>query len=136
MKIIIDKGGFMPERAYKTDAGLDIKSPIAFTLPARGSYIVPTKIHIFIPVGFVGFLKSKSGLNVNHGIVSEGVIDALYSGEIRCKLYNNSDKDYYFEIGDKITQIVIIPILNSPLQVVDEFLITERGDNGFGSTGR
>ena len=85
----------------------------------------------------VGFLKSKSGLNINHGIVSEGVIDAGYTGSIVAKLYNLSDKYYHIKAGDKITQLVILPILENPqLILVEKLSDTERGDGGFGSTGR
>jgi dUTP pyrophosphatase len=84
----------------------------------------------------VGFLKSKSGLNVKHGIVSEGVIDVGYTGSIVVKLYNHSDKDYYVEAGDKISQLVILPILTPSLDLVDTLDDTDRGDNGFGSSGR
>jgi dUTP pyrophosphatase len=84
-------------------------------------------------------LKSKSGLNVKHGIVSEGVIDVGYTGSIRAKLYNHSDKDYVVHKGDKITQLVIMPYVAPDLdgiEVVDELDATDRGDNGFGSSGR
>jgi dUTP pyrophosphatase len=92
-----------------------------------------------IPEGYVGMLKSKSGLNVKSGILSEGVVDALYSGSIVVKLYNHSDKPKHFEKGDKITQIVIMPIPFIKLEEVDnlgEFEASERGADGFGSTGR
>jgi dUTP pyrophosphatase len=80
-------------------------------------------------------LKSKSGLNVKHGITSEGVIDVGYTGSIAVKLYNNSDKAYGFKAGDKISQLVIMPILTPSFEQVEEFEETERGNNGFGSTG-
>lgn len=83
----------------------------------------------------VGFLKSKSGLNVNHGITSEGVIDMGYTGSIKVKLYNHGEEDYTVSAGDKISQLVILPILTPTLELVDKLEETERGDNGFGSTG-
>lgn len=136
MKIKLDKWAYMPERAHKTDAGLDIRTPLDVTVPARGAAVIDTGVHVEIPDGAVGFLKSKSGLNVNHGITSEGVIDTAYTGSIVAKLYNNSDEPYHFSRGDKITQLVILPILKPTLELVDELKATERGDNGFGSTGR
>ena len=89
-----------------------------------------------IPVGFVGSLESKSGLNVKNNITSFGTIDAGYTGAIVVKLYNNGNTDYTVMIGDKITQLVIHPIITPDIEVVDRLDETERGDNGFGSSGR
>ena len=136
MKIVLDDGAFAPLRAHECDAGLDLRTPIDVTVPARGSADIFTGIHVAIPRGFAGFLKSKSGLNVKHGIVSEGVIDVGYTGSIRVKLYNHSDKDYTFAAGDKITQLVIVTVLIDKLELVSSLKETERGDGGFGSTGR
>ena len=81
-------------------------------------------------------LKSKSGLNVKHGITSEGVIDVGYTGSIKVKLYNNSDKPYTVANGDKISQLVILPIVLPDLEIVKELGKTDRGSNGFGSSGK
>lgn len=81
-------------------------------------------------------LKSKSGLNVRHGITSEGVIDEGYTGSIVVKLYNYTFDDYHVNIGDKISQLVVIPVLTPDLEFVDELDGGERGNNGFGSSGR
>lgn len=137
LRIVIDGGAYAPTRAHETDAGLDLRSPVDVTVPARGSAVIDTGIHIETPRGMVGFLKSKSGLNVNHGIISEGVIDAGYTGSIVAKLYNLSDTDYHIKAGDKITQLVILPILDNPqLILVEKLENSERGIGGFGSTGR
>lgn len=136
MKIKLDPMAWIPERAHDTDAGLDLKSPINITVPARGSVIIDTGVHIQLPPGTCGMLKSKSGLNVKHGITSEGVIDEGYTGSIVVKLYNHTFDDYHVNIGDKISQLVIVPILTPELEFVDELNGGERGDNGFGSTGR
>lgn len=93
-------------------------------------------VHMEIPEGYVGMLKSKSGLNVNRGVITEGVIDAGYTGSIKVKLYNLGEDIQYFQRGDKIAQLVILPIVTPALKLVDKFAKTERGDNGFGSTGR
>lgn len=135
MKVKLDEGAFMPERAHVLDAGLDLRSPVAVTVPAKGSAVIDTGVHVAIPMGYVGMLKSKSGLNIKNGITSEGVIDAGYTGAIIAKLYNNGDEDKTIERGNKVTQLVIIPIVSPELQVVDELPETPRGDNGFGSTG-
>lgn len=148
MRIKLDNGAKMPTRAHETDAGLDIYSRETKTIRARSSETFDTGVHIELPMihlntGFfperfktVGFLKSKSGLNVNHGITSEGVIDVGYTGSIVAKLYNNSDEDYTVNAGDKITQLVILPIFTPELELVDSLGDTERGDNGFGSSGK
>lgn len=136
MKIKLDAGAHIPTRAHNTDAGLDIRAIDGRTVPARGSVTFDTGVHIELPEGTVGFLKSKSGLNVNHGITSEGVIDVGYTGSIRVKLYNNSDVDYEVKAGDKISQLVILPICTPTLELVDSLDETERGTGGFGSSGR
>lgn len=127
---------FLPERAHDTDAGADIRTPVGFTLRAHGSEIVATGVHVELPAGTVGMLKSKSGLNTRYGIVSEGVIDEGFSGEIIVKLYNLSDHDYMFQRGDKITQLVVMPVHYVTYEQVDEIQGGERGTDGYGSTGR
>ena len=138
MKIILDVGAYLPTYAHDADAGMDLRTPVAFIVPAHGSYTVDTGVHIQIPLGQVGFIKSKSGLNVKGGLTATGVVDSGFSGSIRVKLYNHSDEDYMFSRGDKITQLVLLYIAKpeNGFEVVDHFEETERGDNGFGSTGR
>lgn len=136
MNIKLDNGAYMPTRAHETDAGLDLRTPIDVIVPARGSATIDTGVHIELPPFTTGFLKSKSGLNVKYGLTSEGVIDVGYTGSICVKLYNHSDKAYEFKKGDKISQLVILPILTPELELVSDLDETERGDNGFGSSGR
>lgn len=136
MKIKLDEGAYMPERAHTTDAGADLRTPHDVTVMPKDSVVIDTGVHIELPLNTVGMLKSKSGLNVKHGITSEGVIDVGYTGSIRCKLYNHSDKPCELKAGDKITQLVIMPILTPNFELVDELEETERGNGGFGSTGR
>ena len=138
MRIVLDKGAYMPKRAHDLDAGLDLMSPIDTYVPAGGSVVIDTGVHVEIPEGYVGFLKSKSGLNVKHGITSDGVVDAGYQGSIHVKLYNHSlGGGYMIEKRDKISQLVILPVLLEELEQVDHFdTETERGTGGFGSTGR
>lgn len=142
MKVKLDPGAYMPERAHETDAGLDIRTPVPVTVaPATPNYgpgkaIINTGVHIEIPHGLVGFIKSKSGLNVRSNITAEGVVDCGYTGSIVIKLYNHGDTEYHFDAGDKIAQLVILPILTPELEQVDELDDTERGASGFGSTGR
>ena len=136
MKIKLGNGAYMPERAHDTDAGLDIRSPIAATVLPKDSVIIDTGVHIELPPNTVGMLKSKSGLNVKHDITSEGVIDVGYTGSIIVKLYNHGIKPYSVKRGDKITQLVIMPIVYPNIELVEDLEETERGNGGFGSTGR
>ena len=136
MKVKLDKGAYMPERAHTTDAGADLRTPHDVTVMAKGSVVIDTGVHIELPPNTVGMLKSKSGLNVKHGITSEGVIDVGYTGSIAVKLYNHSDKPYELKAGDKISQLVVMPILTPSFELVDDLEETERGNGGFGSTGR
>ncbi len=137
MKIKLDSGAKMPTRAHPSDAGLDLYAREGQVIPARESATFDTGVHIEIPLGFVGMLKSKSGLNVKHGLTSEGVIDSGYTGSIVVKLYNNSGYDYKVEKGDKISQLVIMPIAwGFELERVDSLEDTERGSGGFGSSGK
>lgn len=136
MRIKLDEGAKMPTRAHETDAGLDIYARNSQIVPAKESATFDTGVHVELPVGTVGMLKSKSGLNVKHGLTSEGVIDVGYTGSIVVKLYNNSGYDYRVEKGDKISQLVIMPILTPELELVETLEATDRGDNGFGSSGK
>lgn len=137
MKVKLDEGAFAPERAHTTDAGLDIRSIKRRIVPARGSAVFHTGVHIELPKGTAGVLVSKSGLNITHGITSTGLIDEGYTGEIIVKLFNHSFYDYEVRPGDKISQLIIVPVLYEPVEIVDEIdLNTDRGANGFGSTGR
>ena len=136
MKVLLDPGAYMPERAHSADAGYDLRSPIKCRLYAGEAVVIDTGVHVEIPVGYAGMLKSKSGLNVKHDIVGEGVIDSGYTGSIRVKLYNHGSESYMIEVGDKISQLVILPIIMPELELVEELEETDRGNNGFGSTGR
>ena len=136
MRIKLDRGAYMPTRAHDTDAGLDLYSPETIYVLPMSAVTIDTGVHVELPQDTVGMVKSKSGLNVKHGIQSEGVIDVGYTGSIRVKLYNHSGNGYLVHKGDKISQLVIMPILTPDLELVDELDKTERGTGGFGSTGR
>lgn len=137
MKIKLDEGAFMPVRAHATDAGLDLKTPFEFFLDGNESITIDTGVHIELPHGYYGKIESKSGLNVNFGIVCcGGTIDEGYTGSIAVKLYNLEPGKYHFNAGDKIAQLVIQRYLAPELKIVEDLEQTERGDNGFGSTGK
>lgn len=136
IRIVLDDGAYAPIRAHETDAGLDLRTPSDVTVPAKGSVTIDTGVHVELPRGTVGFLKSKSGLNVKDSILSEGVIDVGYTGSIRVKLYNHGNDSRVFLAGDKITQLVILPCYTPEMILVNDLEKTERGNGGFGSTGR
>lgn len=136
-EVALDEGAILPTKAHSSDAGFDLYTPFAFDVQPHKAVVIDTGVHLIIPGGYVGFIKSRSGLNVKFGILSEGVIDAGYTGSIVAKLYNNSDEPKHFCVGDKITQIVILPIPDVALKQVKTVKVTtERGNNGFGSSGR
>ena len=137
MKVFVEPMGFAPTRAHKTDAGLDLYCIDDTVVPARGSAVFRTGVHIELPPNTYGKLESKSGLNVAHDVICcGGVVDEGYSGEIIVKLYNMGDKDYEFKRGMKIVQLLTIPCQYVDVEIVDElFMDTERGNSGFGSTG-
>lgn len=137
MKIVLEPWAIMPTRAHEFDAGLDLYSTDddVYIYPG-GSAIFNTGVHVQLEKGTVGMVKSKSGLNVKHGITSDGVIGVGYTGSIMVKLYNHSDHPYRVRKGDKISQLVILPCLLPELEVVASLEETERGNGGFGSTGR
>ena len=146
MKIKLDNEAIMPTRAHDTDAGLDLYAREERLIGGTGEFAVyndidnyevfDTGVHIELPPGTFGQLFSKSGLNVNYNIVScGGTIDEGYTGSIKVKLYNLGRKPYMIRKGQKICQLVIMPCLKPELELVDKLEETERGSNGFGSTG-
>lgn len=135
MKVVLDPGANIPTRAHKTDAGLDLYA-------TSGGWIFPfcrkafdTGVHVDIPENHVGFLTSKSGLMDKQGITSRGTIDSGYTGSIRAVLFNHSWKFIRIKPHQKITQLVILPIITPDPDVVDSLETTDRGEGGFGSTG-
>lgn len=137
MKMMLDKFACIPVRGHPDDAGLDLRAPKHMRVPAHDSVVIGTGVHLEIPKGYFGKLESKSGLNVKNGIVCcGGVIDSGYTGAIVVKLYNLSDNDYYIRGGDKIAQLIIQPCETPELELVDKLEGSERGNKGFGSTGR
>ena len=141
MKVMLDPGAKMPTRAHSLDAGYDLYSPVGVYLfprwrgGAQNSVVIDTGVHVQIPEGYVGDVKSKSGLMVNHDIITDGTVDAGYTGSIRVKLFNLGNEICHIEKGQKIAQLVIKKIITPELEEVDCLEDTERGNGGFGSTG-
>lgn len=134
MKIKLDKGAIAPTRAHRYDAGLDLYAMEDAVVVHSKTF--DTGVHVDIPERWVGLIKSKSGLMVNHNITTDGTIDAHYTGPIKVKLFNHGCVPYEVKAGDKIAQLVIVPCQQPRLELVDSLEETDRGDNGFGSTGR
>lgn len=136
MKIKLDEGAFRPVREHRTDAGLDIRAKTGGIVPAGGSTMFRTGVHVQLPPDTAGLFVSKSGLMMNHNITSTGLVDEGYSGEVMVKLFNHGDTDYEVEVGDKIGQMIVMPVMYEPIEIVNTITGGERGENGFGSTGR
>jgi dUTP pyrophosphatase len=136
MKIKLDHGAYLPDRAHDTDAGLDLRAMCDSEVPAYGSATFDTGVHVQIPEGYVGDIKSKSGLMVNHKITTDGTIDSGYIGSIRVILFNHSPIRYDVKAGQKIAQLVIKKIITPELEIVGHLGNTARGNGGFGSTGK
>lgn len=136
MKIKLDDGAYTPLRMHDTDAGLDIRAMHSQRIMPHSSAVFHTGVHVELPEGTAGLLVSKSGLNVKKDITSTGLVDAGFTGEILVKLYNHGEESYLVNAGDKITQLVVFPVLFEPVEIVDDINGGERGNNGYGSTGR
>lgn len=133
----LDKYAEAPQKAHEADAGFDLKSNTSATIYPKSGSVFYTGVHVEIPNGYVGYVQSRSGLNVRHDIICPtGTVDSGYTGSIAVKLYNLGESEFRVNAGDKIAQLVIQPIADVEMQLVDELGETERGDNGFGSTGR
>lgn len=135
MKIKLDKGAFAPTRAHGTDAGLDIYALHDGVIKPFSGMTFETGVHVELPKGTAGLLVAKSGLSTNYDVTSTGLIDEGYTGAIKVKLYNHGSHSHIVTAGQKISQLVIIPVLYEDVEIVDELEQTERGNAGFGSTG-
>ncbi len=136
---ILAVGDFVPVAALPGDAGSDLRSNEALVIPAGGRATVATGLSIALPRGYAAFVLPRSGLAAKHGITivnSPGTVDAGYRGEIRVTLLN-TDVDNAFEIavGDRIAQLVVIPVSTPVFVPVDRLPDSHRGSGGFGSTG-
>ena len=137
MKIKLDENAYPPIRAHDTDAGLDLRAVRSIRVPAHGSALIGTGVHVQLPDGCCGILISKSGLNTKYDLTSTGLIDQGYTGEIMVKLYNHGHDSYQVNAGDKISQLVVVPVRYETVELVEELSQdTDRGTDGFGSTGR
>ena len=139
MRIALDNGAFAPTKAHEADGGYDLYAPADATVYNVRGTIINTGVHIEIPKGYVGLIKSRSGMNIKKNVVCEGVIDSGYTGSIAVKLRLQATNVYdrvVINRGDRIAQLVLLPVFTPDLEEVDELEETERGDGGFGSSGR
>lgn len=128
----------MPTYALAGDAGMDLFSVKEVTVWAYHKAVVPTGIAIEIPRGYFGMIRPRSGLAVKYGITatSSGVIDSDYRGEIKVLLHNLGTQRYDISVGDRIAQLLILPVFHAILEETDELSKTSRGEGGHGSTGK
>ena len=137
--LITASPGFEPVYAKPGDAGADLRSTVAVTVPAGARVMVPTGVSIALPQGYVGLVHPRSGLAAKHGITvlnTPGTIDAGYRGEIMVILFNSSDSDFDVAVGDRIAQLLIQTVELARFVPVDKLPETERGETGFGSSGQ
>jgi len=131
----------LPFYATPGSAAMDLHACIdeAAVIPAGGRKVIPTGIAIALPsAGYVALVYARSGLGIKHGIAPAncvGVIDSDYRGEILVGLQNSGDTDFTVQPGDRIAQLMIAPVLQADIRMVDDLDETQRGTGGFGSTG-
>jgi dUTP pyrophosphatase len=144
LKIRLTEKDLMPTRANPTDAGLDLRAAESKLVQSATPTLIDTGVSVQIPKNHVGLVFSRSGL-AKHGITlsnSVGVIDSDYRGNIMVSVICNAEneRDVFITRGDRIAQLVVLPIVLPQVQVVDEddeeWLNTARGTGGFGSTGK
>lgn len=138
----LDSGAYVPEKAHGSDAAFDLRTPIDFAVSRTAPAEIDTGVHLFIPEGWCGLIVSKSGLNFNKDLTCTGLVDAGYTGSICVKLCQHTNrahgeisKEHIFSRGDKIAQIMILPVPAVNL-VEGKAPKSERGAGGFGSSGR
>lgn len=125
----------LPTKAHPFDAAFDLYSPKDFTLGGGKTITVNTGVHFGIPQGWYGQVAGRSSLGKNGITVFGGVVDSGYTGPIHVVLANIGD-DHDFKQGDRIAQILFLPVLEATFRLVEDLDSTSRGDNGFGSSGR
>jgi dUTP pyrophosphatase len=128
----------MPTYAHTDDAGMDLYADNDVTMWAYHKKIVPTGIAMEIPPSYFGMIRPRSGLAVRYGItaISSGVIDSGYRGEIKVLLHNLGTQRYDIKLGDRVAQLLILPVFHAVLEETDELSKSSRGEAGHGSTGK
>ena len=131
----------MPHYGTEGSAGLDLRACLedTITLNPGETKLIPTGMSIYIEdTGLAAMILPRSGLGHKHGIVLGnlvGLIDSDYQGELMVSCWNRGDKPFSMEVGERIAQLVIVPVIQAEYNFVEEFKATDRGEGGFGSTG-
>lgn len=139
IKIKLDDGVPMPERATTGSSGVDLRAQIDVSLRPGDRALVPTGIRLEMPVGVEAQVRSRSGLAMKHGVVvlnSPGTVDADFRGEVGVVLINLGQSTWSCVQGERIAQLVFAPVLGAAFQATGRLALTGRGDGGFGSSGR
>jgi dUTP pyrophosphatase len=136
---VLISAGAVPEYAHPGDAGADLTAAEAVVLEPGQRATVGTGVSIALPDGYVAFVVPRSGLAMKHGITivnSPGTVDAGYRGEIRITLLNtDSSEAYPVAVGDRIAQLIVMPVSRARFVPVETLPGSHRGARGFGSTG-
>lgn len=133
----LHKDATLPTKAHPGDAGWDLYANDVVGIDAWGSLLVPTGISVAIPYGWCGVIKDRSSVALKRDTTTNaGVIDHGYTGELKVLLRNNSHKIKWYNAGDRIAQLLLIPVPEVKLVEVDSFEETARGEGSFGSSGR
>lgn len=125
----------LPTRAHPDDAGLDLYSTHAMTVFPNFCAVIKTGISGEFAPGYVGMLADRSSMAKKGFKLAGGIIDSGYTGEITVMLWNISSRPLSVELGDKVAQLLTIPITTPQVMEVTELKDSERGDKGFGSSG-
>ena len=129
----------IPSYSHPGDAGADLSSSQELVLLPGQRAVVGTGVSIALPRGYVAFIVPRSGLAAKHGITvlnSPGTVDAGYRGEILVTLLNtDTENEFTIHVGDRIAQMIVMPVTQARFTSVDRLPESERGDSGFGSTG-
>lgn len=133
----VTDGATLPSKAHAGDLGYDLYSALSYTIYPGETVLIPTGVAIQFPPGYGGLIRDRSSVATKGKVFNvAGVIDNGYIGEIKVALYNSTESVYHVAVGDKIAQMILIPVTNFDILEVSELVSADqRGDNGFGSTG-
>ena len=139
MNFALEEGAIAPTYAHDDDAGMDLYANEAAVIFPGGRAMIGTGLHVELPEGTYGAVMPRSGLAAKHGVTvlnAPGIVDHGYRGEVKVTLYNTSDRTFDVRHGDRIAQLIVSPYEHVELNEVGSLSETERGEGGFGSTGR
>ena len=141
IKIKMEQGAedLFPAKAHSSDAAWDLRARTALELPVGRSTLVPTGVYIELPEDYEAQVRPRSGLALKHDLMltnSPGTIDAGYRGEVGVIMYNGGQTPYRIERGDRIAQMVICKLPEVSLILSDSLSSSDRGEGGFGSSGK